>query len=126
MTKADLNEKCLLKFRNGMCGFLSTKIYGYVVNYLRHATDEKDVIMEMGCFDLDEYSNNLNHSNPDYDIIAIRKTYLSQSDAVAAAFAYAYIADKVKWDWERPEHKEVTMAEIEEKFGCKVKIVKDD
>ena len=27
--------------------------------------------------------------------------------------------------WERPEIKEVTMAEIEEKFGCKVKIVKE-
>lgn len=27
--------------------------------------------------------------------------------------------------WERQEVKEVTMAEVEEKFGCKVKIVKE-
>lgn len=27
--------------------------------------------------------------------------------------------------WERKEVKEVTMAEVEEKFGCKVKIVKE-
>lgn len=27
--------------------------------------------------------------------------------------------------WEREEIKEVTMAEVEEKFGCKVKIVKE-
>ena len=27
--------------------------------------------------------------------------------------------------WERSEVKEVTMAEVEEKFGCKVKIVKE-
>lgn len=30
------------------------------------------------------------------------------------------------WDWERKEAKEVTMAEVEEKFGCKVKIIKGD
>lgn len=28
--------------------------------------------------------------------------------------------------WEREEVKEVTMAEIEEKFGCKVKIIEED
>lgn len=27
--------------------------------------------------------------------------------------------------WKRSEVKEVTMAEVEEKFGCKVKIVKE-
>ena len=28
--------------------------------------------------------------------------------------------------WKRKEYKEVTMQEIEEKFGCKVKIVEED
>jgi hypothetical protein len=32
----------------------------------------------------------------------------------------------VGWDWIREEVKEITMAEVEEKFGCKVKIIKGD
>lgn len=30
------------------------------------------------------------------------------------------------WTWVREECKEVTMADIEEKFGCKVKIIKEE
>ena len=33
--------------------------------------------------------------------------------------------NKLKLLWERSEVKEVTMAEVEEKLGCKVKMVKD-
>jgi len=32
----------------------------------------------------------------------------------------------ILWDWVRKEAKEVTMAEVEEKFGCKVKIIKGE
>ena len=32
----------------------------------------------------------------------------------------------IRWDWEREEIKEVTMAEVEAVFGCKVKIVKEE
>lgn len=37
-----------------------------------------------------------------------------------------YEREKRKVFWERENVLEVTMAEIEEKFGCKVKIVKED
>ena len=44
---------------------------------------------------------------------------------------YLHMEDRLKpfgWTWEREheEVKEVTMAEVEEKFGCKVKIVKEE
>lgn len=67
----------------------------------------------------------------DYDIMAVRKT----SDcglrySVPFIFDALFYSEKYErdiiWDWKREEIKEVTMAEVEEKFGCKVKIVKEN
>ena len=48
-------------------------------------------------------------------------------DIMSVYSSYPYSADTPKkLLWERKEYKEVTMREIEEKFGCKVKIVEED
>lgn len=71
-------------------------------------------------------------SSSNYDIMAIRKTAdLGLKYSVPFIFNTLFNHDDAKangifWDWEREEIKEVTMAEVEEKFGCKVKIVKGE
>ena len=48
-------------------------------------------------------------------------------DIMSVYSSYPYSADTSKrLLWERKEYKEVTMSEIEEMFGCKVKIVEED
>ncbi len=65
-----------------------------------------------------------------YDIMAIRKTSdYSIEFSVTFIFHtlfYRRLSNRLFWNWEREEIKEVTMAEVEEKFGCKVKIVKEE
>jgi hypothetical protein len=84
---------------------------------------------------LDDYKDDLTDSdkslkNSDYDIMAIRKTAdLGLKYSVPFIFNVLFLygpSDRIFWDWEREEVKEVTMAEVEEKFGCKVKIVKEE
>lgn len=84
---------------------------------------------------LNDYNDDLTDSADSrpfsgYDIIAVRKT----SDC-CVKFSVPFIFDHlfynnefdcICWDWKREEVKEVTMAEVEEKFGCKVKIVKGE
>lgn len=51
---------------------------------------------------------------------------LPNLDIVNVYASSVYSADTpTKLLWERKEYKEVTMQEIEEKFGCKVKIIED-
>ena len=48
-------------------------------------------------------------------------------DIMSVYASSVYSADTpTKLLWERKEYKEVTIKEIEEKFGCKVKIVEED
>ena len=52
---------------------------------------------------------------------------LPNLDIMSVYASYTYSADTPKrLLWERKEYKEVTMSEIEEMFGCKVKIVEED
>lgn len=64
--------------------------------------------------DLAYYKDDL--TDPKYDSFDIVKVY----DQVNYINKYK----KINTLWERSEVKEVTMSEIEEKFGCKVKVVK--
>ena len=66
--------------------------------------------------DLADYKDDLTY--PKYDSFDIVKVY----DQVNYINKYKTINTL----WERPEIKEVTMSEIEEKFGCKVKIVRGE
>ena len=83
---------------------------------------------------LDSYYNDLtSYSNglfDDYDIMAVRKSSVNlirfSVPFIFDALFYSEKFDSLRWDWEREEIKEVTMAEVEEKFGCKVKIVKGE
>lgn len=51
---------------------------------------------------------------------------LQNLDIVSVYASPVYSVDiPIRLLWERKEYKEVTMQEIEEKFGCKVKIVED-
>lgn len=80
-----------------------------------------------------DYNDDLTISDnyKDYDVMAIRKTAdLGLKYSVPFIFNTLFNHDDAKangifWDWKREEIKEVTMSEVEEKFGCKVKIVKE-
>ena len=64
---------------------------------------------------LSNYNQDMTNSGfPHIDIMSVYSSYPYSSDTPK------------KLLWERKEYKEVTMKEIEEKFGCKVKIVGED
>lgn len=79
---------------------------------------------------LDGYTDDL--IDPDglccLDIIAVRKLAVHPAyPKVVFDILYSRCdPDNICWDWKRGEIKEVTMADVEEKFGCKVKIVKEN
>lgn len=82
---------------------------------------------------LNDYDDDLTSSNKslnDYDIMAVRKSsgnFVRYSVSfIFDALFYSEGYKDIFWDWKREEVKEVTMAEVEEKFGCKVKIVKEE
>ena len=83
---------------------------------------------------LNDYNYDLTISNDykDYDVMAIRKTSnYNLKYSVTFIFDHLFYSKEYSslfWDLEREEVevKEVTMAEVEEKFGCRVKIVKEE
>lgn len=103
-TKADLKNRMVVEYRNGE---------------RRIVVD--DMLMGEGQFgNLKEY---------DDDLIFIKGSDMRGLDIVKVFDKInALIERKGKYLvllWVRSEAKEVTMSEIEEKFGCKVKIVKE-
>lgn len=109
MTLNDLKTGMIVKIRNGN---------SYIV--MRDFIDYGDILAGLSCNNvisntwtsLLSYNQDMTHSSiPNIDIMSV---YASS----------AYSADTTtRLLWERNEYKEVTMKEIEEKFGCKVKIV---
>lgn len=73
-------------------------------------------------------SNNLNNYtytlystlDKNFDIVCVYSSF-----ATIRAIIYAQNELHTLCLWERKELKEVTMSEVEEKFGCKVKIIND-
>ena len=59
--------------------------------------------------------------NKEWDVVKVEIPYHPYS-----TMNIDYEREKREVFWEREKVLEVTMAEIEEKFGCKVKIVKED
>ena len=94
MKKKDLNNNHALRLRNGDI---------YVV--ARQSTDCDDVIMQPRSgrwMEFSDFNENLQYiGNKDRDVVEVYRTI-----------------------WERKEVKELTMKEVEKKFGCKVKIIK--
>lgn len=109
MTLDDLKTGMIVKTRKGN---------SYIV--MRDFIDYGDVLAGLSYSDnisntwtsLLSYNQDMTHSSlPNIDIMS-----------VYASSAYS-VDTPTKLLWERKEYKEVTMKEIEEKFGCKVKII---
>ena len=100
-TKADLKNSMVVKYRNGK----------------RRMVVDDLLVGENYYGELTMYNNDLTHkTDNERDIMAV----------YPKAHIFAMLNDIESYFtplWERSEAKEVTMAEIEEKFGCKVKIV---
>ena len=112
MTLDELKTGMIVETRNGNA---------YIV--MRDFIDYGDVLAGLSDSDnitntwesLDDYNKDMTH--PTIAFLDIMSVYAS----------YPYSADTPKrLLWERKEYKEVTMKVIEEKFGCKVKIVEED
>lgn len=82
-----------------------------------------------GIIRLDAYDDNLDNKEGGrlsiYDIMAISNDHFSFKDIMRIMFGFVSEED-IRWDWQREEVIEVTMEAVEEKFGCKVKIVKEE
>ena len=90
----------------------------YIV--MRDFIDDGDILAGLSCNNkilgtwtsLSNYNQDMTHSGvPCLDIVGVYASYPYSVDTPTRLL------------WERKEYKEVTMQEIEEKFGCKVKIV---
>lgn len=112
MTLDDLKTGMIVKTREGK--------YNIV---MRDFIDEGDILAGLSCNNkisdtwtsLSNYNQDMTNSEfPHIDIMSVYSSYLYSVD----------IPKKLLW--ERKEYKEVTMREIEEMFGCKVKIVEED
>ena len=109
MTLNDLKTGMIVKIRNGEYHII-----------MRDFIDDGDILAGLSCNNkilgtwtsLSNYNKDMTHSGVPY------------LDIVSVYASYPYSADPpTRLLWERKEYKEVTMHEIEEKFGCKVKIV---
>lgn len=77
----------------------------------------------------DYYDDDLTPLDGDigYTIMAVRSNPIGSAACLFEMLTNDSIdKDRYYWEWKREEIKEVTMAEVEEKFGCKVKIVKEE
>lgn len=103
-TKADLKDRMVVELGDG-------EDYLVVDGLL---------LSDSGFMRLSRYRNDLtiSDSSAKWDIV---KVY-DQTNTLPPFGAFAPPPQLL---WERKEVKEVTMAEVEEKFGCKVKIVKE-
>ena len=103
-TKADLKNRMVVEYRNGD----------------RRMVVDDVLIGYNGFVCLSAYNAYLemkNRSLSEFDIVKIYNTICSLTE----------VADEdLSLLWQRQEVKEVTMAEVEEKFGCKVKIVNNN
>ena len=112
MTLNDLKTGMIVKIRSGKY---------YII--MRDFIDYGDVLAGLSCnnkisdtwISLSAYNKDMTHHTlPNIDIMSVYASSVYSADTPTRLL------------WERKEYKEVTMKEIEEKFGCKVKIVEED
>lgn len=135
----------IVKFRDGRLAVALRRIdpkeshYKYVFYGLN---DMSSVVSRAGIINLDEYDDNLNIKEGDalskYDIMAIADpsyviggpSYVIGGPRIAVEVIKAMFGfvteDEILWNWKREDVIEVTMEAVEKKFGCKVKIVKEE
>lgn len=100
--KSDLKNRMVVEYRNG---------------YRRMVCDNRLMGLN-GSGSLHSYNNDLTCNEgggSDFDIVKVFVKISQFNELELNLFIV----------WERSEVKEVTMSEVEEKFGCKVKIVKE-
>jgi hypothetical protein len=142
MTKKDIQRGDLVLLRGGrVCVVLKDiddpdkglALYGKINSPISFLDFSPKIVLGK-VIHLNDYNDDLTDSvdRPfsDYDIMAIRKT-----NDCCVKFTVPFIFDvlfynegsnRIYWDLQREDVKEVTMVEVEEKFGCKVKIVKEE
>ena len=110
-TKKDLKNRMVVEYRNGE----------------RYMVVDDILLGDNYWCSLSQYSDDLTRKScrvgevcSDYDIVKVFPEiyYYSRMRTISVRNG-----DKILW--QRHEVKEVTMTEIEEKFGCKVKIIKE-
>ena len=132
MTKEDIKEGDIVLLRDGRICIVMPDIYNPIRGLALYGRYKYTMDREVGkviAFN-EVYNDDLTSLyDRDYNIMAVRKdTYSSSSKINSLIFKllFSLIDPKdITWDWEREEVKEVTMADVEEKFGCKVKIIKE-
>ena len=97
------NEEPYIVSRN--CAFHSNVLAGYKNFYELWNTQ----------IDFNRYNEDMTFKGKNMELFDIMRIYEESRDSIPFS--------KGKLLWQREEYKEVTMKEIEEKFGCKVKIV---
>ena len=103
--KSDLKNRMVVEYRNGYRRMVCD-------NWLMGRCESDG---------LNTYNDDLtikNYYSSEYDITKVYPEVITFEQILL-------VEQKHKPIWQRSEVKEVTMAEVEEKFGCKVKIVKE-
>ena len=112
MTLDDLKTGMIVETRDGDSYIVMRDFLGDV-SILAGISDNKTISSKW--IKMSIYTQDLNCSRiQSLDIMSVYSSYPCEIDT------------KMGLLWKREEYKEVTMQEIEEKFGCKVKIVEED
>lgn len=127
MTKKDIEAGDLVLLRDGRVCIVRKEEDGVLLLYGKPYYVSYPAITRIN--KLDNYNNDLTDGDyHKYDIIAVSKrsgTLFLGNYLIDILLSKVTLSD-VFWDWEREKVKEVTMSEVEEKFGCKVKIIKEE
>ena len=109
MTLDDLKTGMIATTRNGD-SYIVMRDFGKVGDILAGLSDSDNILNSY--IELSNYEQDLKHKKSrGCDIMSVYSSYPQSIDIARSLL------------WKREEYKEVTMKEIEEKFGCKVKIV---
>lgn len=122
----------VVKFRDGRLAVALRDInpkddhYTYKFYGLKELTS---TVNNGGIVCLDAYDDNLNSKEGGalsrYDIMAIANNDFGYVELIKIMFGFVS-EDDILWNWKREDVIEVTMEAVEKKFGCKVKIVKEE
>lgn len=133
MTKKDIKEGAIVLLKDGRRCIVMPDITDELVLYglhnLRNPFCSDCYTRPFGKVSrVDNYRDDLTTLDDDvYTIMAVRSNPITTASSLFKILTSNSIdKDDIIWDWKREEVKEVTIAEVEEKFGCKVKIVKEE
>ena len=112
MTLDELKTGMIVETRYGD-SYIVMRDFCKVGDILAGLSDSDNILNSY--IELSNYEQDLNHKkSPGCDIMSVYSSYPCEIDT------------KIGLLWKREEYKEVTMRDIEEKFGCKVKIVEEE